>query len=632
MRCPGARARLARFTEPVPPAMSDSEEAAGLSRRTLLATPLALAVPPLAAQPSPQPKVLRICFSSAETSFDPARISDIYSRAVTGHIFESFYGYDHLARPPRVVPVLADGMPESSDDFRVWTVRIKQGIYFSDDPAFKGQKRELTAEDLIYGFKRLVDPANKSPNATAALEENMLGLAEARKAAIDGKKPFDYDTPIPGLKALDRYTVRFTLAEPRPRFVTSMLTHASIAGAQAREVVEFYGDKIGDHPVGTGPFRLKQWVRSSRIVLERNPQFREVLYDAQPAPDDADGQAIAARLKGRRLPLVDGVEISIIEESQPRWLSFLNAQIDGLLSNLASVPSEFVTVAAPNGKIAPNLAKRGIKLFRTLQADSALMYFNMEDPVVGGYTPEKIALRRALSLAYDIDGEIYRIRRGQAVRAQAPVVPHTSGYDPKFKSEMGDYDPPRAKALLDLYGYVDRDGDGWREMPDGKPLTLVVSTEPDQIYRQYNDLMRRCWGEIGIRIEFEQQQWPAHLKQALAGKLQIWALGSSATDPDGQTALQRLYGPQGGQQNLARFKLPAFDRIYERMSSLPDGPEREALFREAKRLAVAYMPYRHQVHRIAVEVAHPWVFGYRRPVFWNYWWHLVDVDPARKVA
>jgi len=170
-----------------------------------------------------------------------------------------------------VVPALADGMPEVSADFRVWTVRIKRGVHFSDDPVFKGQPRELTADDVIYGQKRLIDPANKSPAATGLLEEGFVGLAELRKAALDSRKPLDYDAPVAGMKALDRYTVRFTLREPRPRFITSSLTGGSLAGAQARELVEHYGDSIGEHPVGTGPFRLKAWVRSSKIVLERNP-------------------------------------------------------------------------------------------------------------------------------------------------------------------------------------------------------------------------------------------------------------------------------------------------------------------------------------------------------------------------
>jgi ABC-type transport system substrate-binding protein len=608
-----------------------------LGRRVVLAAPLALTLPGLRAQGASlvaagdqRRKVLRVAFRGAETSFDPAKISDLYSRVITSHIFEALYTYDHLARPIKVMPALADGMPEVSDDFRVWTVRIKRGIYFADDPVFKGQRRELTADDILYPFKRLVDPANKSPGAISVLEDGILGLADLRKAALDTRRPFDYDAPVAGLKALDRYTVRFMLAEPRPRFVASSLVAGSTAGAQAREVVAFYGDQIDAHPVGTGPFRLKQWVRSSKIVLDRNPQYRERTYDAQPAADDAEGQALLARFKGRRLPMVDEVQVSIIEEAQPLWLAFLNGEVDGLVTNAGQIPPELITVAAPGGKLAPHLARRGVQLRRSVLADTALMYFNMEDPVVGGLAPDKVALRRAISLAYDIGREINLIRRGQATPAQSMMVPFTSGYDPTYKSEMSEHEPAKSRALLDLYGYVDRDGDGWREGPDGKPLVLRFSSEPQQIYRQYNDLMRSSMNAVGLRCEFEIQHWPAHLKQARAGTLQIWSLGLSASDPDGLTALQYYYGPQAGEQNLARFKLPEMDRLYVALRALPDGSERERLFLEAKRLATAYMPYRYQVHRLGNDIMHPWLVGFRRGVFWSYWWHMVDIDTDRQ--
>lgn len=574
------------------------------------------------AQGGARPKVLRVAFPVAETGFDPARIVDLYSRTVTPHIFEALYAYDHLARPFRIVPLTAAGMPEHSPDFRTWTVRLQPGIYFADDPAFKGRRRELVAADYVYSFKRIVDPANKSPVVAGILDQKFVGLNALRDEAVRHNQPFDYDRPIEGLKALDRYTIRFQLEEPRPRFIEVLAT-GDLFGAVAREVVEHYGDDIPAHPVGTGPFRLAQWRRSSLIVLERNPQFREMVYDARPAPDDAAGQALLARFKGRRLPMVDRVEISIIEESQPRWLAFLNGQID-----LISVPAEFINQAMPGGQVAPNLARQGIRGYRTVNADSAFTYFNMDDPVLGGYTPDRIALRRAIALAIDVEREIRQVRRGQAVVAQSPVVPHTSGYDPKFKSENGDHDPARAKALLDLYGYVDRDGDGWRDLPDGRPLLLEIATQPDQLSRQFDELWKKNMEAVGIRVKFFPGKWPEQLRAARAGKLQLWTLGSSAAAPDGQGSLARLYGPQAGSQNLARFKNDAFDAIYDRMQVLPDGPERDALFLEAKRIAVAYMPMKYTVHRISNDLTQPRLVGYRRPLFWQEWWHMVDIDEA----
>jgi ABC-type transport system substrate-binding protein len=478
---------------------------------------------------------------------------------------------------------------------------------------------------------RTADPALKSQIWTWVETFKIEGLADYRREVVASGKAFDYDRRIPGLLVIDRHTLRYTLTEPNPRFL-EQLASSDLLGAMAREVVEFYGDKIAEHPVGTGPFRLKQWRRSSLIVLERSPDYREVVYDAEPAADDADGQALLARFKGRRLPMVDEVQVSIIEEDQPRWLSFLNGQLDLIAGKYGAVPGTFVSVAMPNGKVAPNLVKRGIQGRQQVGPEVVIYYFNMEDPVVGGYTPDKVALRRAVGLAMDVPREISAIRRGQGVPAQSMVVPHTTGYDAAFKSEAGEYDPARARALLDLYGYVDRDGDGFRELPDGRPLTLEYASQPDQIYRQFDELFRKNMAAVGIRVKFLIGQWPEQAKQARAGKLMMWGLGSSATSPDGQGTFQRLHGPQSGGQNIARFKLPAFDAIYDRMSQLPDGPEREALFVQAKKIAVAYMPYKPTVHRVSTDLWHPWVVGFRRPPFHNEWWHMVDIDTDRRAA
>jgi len=444
---------------------------------------------------------------------------------------------------------------------------------------------------------------------------------------VKNKKPFDYDAPIEGLRAIDRHTLRIELEEPRPRFVDA-LTASDLLGAQAREVVEHYKETIGEHPVGTGPFRLKSWRRSSRIILERNPTYREVLYDAMPAADDAEGQEMLAKFKGRRLPMIDQVDIAVIEEFQPQWLSFLNKQVDALATSTGHLPSQFANEAAPGGKLAPSLAKQGVRMYMNLASDNAFTFFNMLDPMVGGNSPAQVALRRAISLAYDVYEEIRLIRRGRAVPAQSPITPHTSGYDAHLKTEMSDYDPARARALLDTFGFIDRDGDGWRERPDGSKLELVMATEPEQIYRQYNELWKKSMDTVGIRIRFNTQQWPENLKAADAGKLMMWQLGESSSGPDGQDALARLYGPLAGNNNLARFQLDEFDRIYERAQVLPDGPERAALFRQAQRIAVAYMPYKINVHRIHTDLAYPWVTGFRRPLFGGEWWHMVDVDPA----
>jgi ABC-type transport system substrate-binding protein len=605
------------------------------ARAALLAAGLMLAgaaahaaAVPADAAPAPRPasaaapKVLRYAFSVAETGFDPAQLSDIYSRIVTAHIFEAPLGYDPLARPYKLRPLTAAVMPEVSDDFRSFTFRLKPGTYFADDPVFQGRRRELVAQDYVYTYKRIYDPKVKSPSQSFLEDEGIVGLRELRDEALKTGR-FDYDREIEGLQALDRYTLRVRLREPRPRHLY-VWASPDIYGAVAREVVEAYGERIMEHPVGTGPFRLTEWRRSSRLVLERNPGYRDERYDAQPNADDTEGQALSARFKGRRLPMLDRVEIAIIEEPQPRWLSFLNGEQD-LMERL---PNEFVTQAVPNGRLAPALAKRGMRLYRVAAADVLLTVFNMEDPVVGGYTPEKVALRRAIALGTDVEREIALARFGQAVPAQTIVPPLTTGYRAELRTEAGEFSLARAKALLDVYGWVDRNGDGWREQPDGHPLRLELATQSDQASRQLDELWKKSMDALGLRAVLKVAQWPENLKAARAGRFMLWRVGSSASTPDGQGSLERGYGPSAGKANLARFRLERFDRVYQQLKLAPDGPGRQALFDEANRLLIAYAPYRVHVHRILTDLAEARVVGYRRPAFWLDWWQYVDVEPA----
>ena len=581
----------------------------------------------VASTPGTSQKVMRYAFIAAETSFDGARISDLYSRIVTAHVFEAPYRFDYLARPVRVVPHTAAGMPEVSDDFRTWTVRLRPGIYFTDDPAFKGKPREMTAADYVYSWKRFYDPVNKSPNYTGFNEEGVLGVEALRDEALKSKRPFNYDREVEGIRAVDRYTLQFKLADPRPRFLYT-IADSGLYGAVAREVIEFYGDQAGEHPVGTGAFRLAEWRRSSRIVLERNPTYREVRYEGEPASDDAEGQALLRQFKGRRLPMIDRVEISIIEESQPRWLSFLNGDLDLLMS----VPLEFAAQAVPGGRLAPYLAKRGVRMDRFANPDRTFYYFNMEDPTVGGMAPEKVALRRAIGLGTDVGTEIRSVRRGQAIPAQSLVAPGGYGYDPSFRSENAEYDVARAKALLDMYGYVDRDRDGWREQPDGKPLVIDYATTPDAISRQFDELWKKNMDAIGIRLRTKAAQWPEQLKAARAGQLMVWQLGGTNASPDFQDTLQQLYSPAAGGQNLSRFKDPRFDELYRRMQSLPDGPERLAMLRDALKIVTAYMPQKYNVHRIVTWLTQPRLIGLRAPLYGNQFWQHVDIDDSKLSA
>jgi len=377
--------------------------------------------------------------------------------------------------------------------------------------------------------------------------------------------------------------------------------------------------------VGTGPFRLKSWRRGSRIELERSPSWRGLRYEGTPA-EHPTAQAVATHLKGRSLPMVERVVVDIIEEEQPRWLAFLEGGHD-----LLEVPGGYRNLAGPGGPskaLAPYLAKRGIRMQAQLQPDIVMSFFFMEDKVVGGYTPEKVALRRAIALAFDGDMYARQIFGSFAVPAQSTVPPHCSGFDAAYKSEMSEYDPARARALLDTYGYVDRDGDGWREQPDGQPLVIVRSCGTQLRDRRMNEQWKRCMDAIGVRMEFDPANWPELLKKSRAGTMMMWGYQWAAGSPDGGFFLGIAYGPNASESNDPRFSLPAFDRLYERQRALPDGPEREAVMRQAKNLLVAYMPFKVHVHNVLPDLVQPWVKGYWRHPFMREPWSYIDVEPG----
>ena len=573
---------------------------------------------------APDPnKVLRYAFEIAETSFDPMKVSDVYSSIVNNAMFDAPLRYDYLARPVKMVPNTLVAMPEVSADYRTITLRVKPRIYFDNHDVFGGKKRELVAEDYVYALKRLMDPKLSAP-LLGEVEGYIVGT-EALLKRVRKNNKMDYDTPLEGLRALDRYTLQIKLNEAKPNWLYN-LADCRLTCAVAREVVEKYADDIGAHPVGTGAYRLAAWNRSSKMVFEPNPNFREEYFNGDPAPDDKEGQAILAKLNGRRLPMIGRLEVSIIEETQPRWLAFLGNEHDLLWL----MPSEFANVAVPNHKLAPNLQKKKI-LFEQVEAlDLVFAYFNMNDPTVGGYTPDKIALRRAVSLAYRTDDEINIIRKGQAVPAHTPYSPGVAGYEKSFRTNANEYNIAKAKALLDMYGYIDRDGDGYRDMPDGSPLILKNYSTPTDRDKQFDELWKRSMNDIGIRMEIGKAKWPDLLKESNAGKLMMWQLGGSAASPDAGDTLQTLYGPNCGYKgNRACFKLKEYDEAYEAAEKLPHSPERTLLYQKMAKLMVSYAPWKLNTHRIITDMWFPYVIGFRRPMVQTQnWWRFVDIDLA----
>jgi ABC-type transport system substrate-binding protein len=558
-------------------------------------------------------KVLHMFLSTSETGLDPAAASDIATLSLLENLFDPLLRYDYLARPVKLRPNTATSMPEVSADGRTYTFHIRPGIYFTPDPAFKGVKREMTAQDYVYSLTRLYDPSLKSPWSYM-----FDGKLEGDEVLKQG---FSYDTPIPGLQALDKYTLRIRLKEPDNNFLFYMATPAS--GVVAREVIEAYPGQAGNHPVGTGPFMLGDWKRSDRIVLLANP-YSTAVFSATPGKD-AEDQAIAAALNGKRLPRVDRVEVKIAEEFQGRMLGFLNSEYD----YLEQVPESMTEMVIRDGELKPELRARGMRLSRFPVLQTYYMWMNMNDPVLGGYSKDRIALRRAIALAYNSAEDIALLKKGFAIKAESPLPPNVLGYDPRYRSPIP-YDPALANALLDRHGYGRRDDEGFRRAPDGKPLTLTMHSEATVGGRLRDELWRKCLNSIGLRVVFKSDKKTEIIKASRLGKVTMFESNWIADFPDGDNFYQLLYGPNAGRANYARFNLPAYNSRYEQARQLSDGPARQQLYVEMNQLIHAYNPWVPLTHAVSADIRHSWLKNYKRhPVEFTSWRYL-DLDVAER--
>ena len=256
----------------------------------------------------------------------------------------------------------------------------------------------------------------------------------------------------------------------------------------------------------------------------------------------------------------------------------------------------------------------------------------MVDTVVGGYTAEKFALRSAIIMGFNVRELIDVWYQGQALEANQPIPPVVAGHVTEAIEGGVPHDPKLAMQLLERFGYRDRDGDGFRELPDGKPLTLVMGTATSGRDRARDELWKKSMARIGIRIDFLVQKWPDLLKMGRAGKLQMWPVGWITQYNEGDAFMQLLFSKNIGQSNYSRFALPDYDALYRQTKRIPAGPERTALYRRMSALVNAYNPWDLGVWRIENTLVRPWVDGYKKHAFNEHAWKYYDVDPARQKA
>jgi ABC-type transport system substrate-binding protein len=571
------------------------------------------AIPAAIAKADPA-KVLRVSFEAPDDGFDLVRTNSLYTHWLAENVFEGLVAYDYLARPAKLMAGTAEAMPEISDDGKTYLFRIRKGIYFTPDPAFKGVKRELVANDYAYTIKRHFDPKNRSVQASV-YEGKIVGMDDLVKAAKKSGR-FDYDAPVAGLVTPDRYTLRISLITADHTFLYTLANMSS--GAVTREVAEMYGEDTGRHPVGTGPYMLKQYVPRSKIIFEANPDYRGFAWDFKSSGDAWDEQLIRD-MRGKDMPQIGRVEVSIIEEEQARWLAFDSKQLD--FEQLSDPASPKVL---DGNKLKPEFLAKGIRLYRYTEPGTTRTFFNFKDPVVGGYSKEKIALRRAIAMAYDLNEEIAQVRFGQAARAQSDVPPGVVGFDPKYRNSVG-YDPVLAGKLLDHFGY--RKGpDGYRTLPDGKPLVIRIHSAPKTRDIAKMEIWKRSLDRIGLHTDFPVSNFADNLKAAYQCELGMWGLGGTAGIPDGLDFLESYYGPNAGQGNFGCYKSAAFDAAFQKARILPDGPERQALFTLMERQMEADTVHSLELWRIRNWLVQPWVKGYKTHPILHGDWKYLDLE------
>ena len=556
-------------------------------------------------------KVLHVASPDIET-LDPQQYNDDPSFEIISNIFEGLYEWDYLAAAPTLTPVTAAGPPQISADGLTWTIRIKPGIYFTDDPAFNGKPRELIAPDFVYSIMRFLDPNLRRGGAPSSADLIVGARAVVDAARATGK--LDYDRRLEGLRALDRYTLQMKLTQPNYPIAEAILNYFVCA----REVVEAANGDIRTRPVGTGPYRLKEWKRGSRLVLEANPKYRPITFPASSNPAHA---ALEKSMRSKTLPQIGVIEVAFIEEDVTRLLEFERGALDVVV-----LRAEIAARLLIDNKLRPEYVARGIVRHVYTEPYLFEVYFNMNDPVIGGMGNERVALRRAIALCFDRKTMIDVVYAGQALPANQLVPPGVAGHDPSLPAPSP-ADPAAANALLDRFGYKARDAQGYRLAPDGKPLTLTMSLRTGAISREMATLWKKNLDSIGLRSDFHLVPFQDVIKELEGGNFQMFSGGYGGT-PFGYAQLWQLDLRQPATVNLSRFKSPETPRLVDAFFASADEAGRVAAARKISAIAASYVPVLPTIFRQQNDFTQPWVQGYG-PMRYATYWKYLDIDVAR---
>ncbi len=565
--------------------------------------------------------ILYLALTDDVKTLDPTIAYDVDSGSIVNLLYSSYFKYDYLKRNPlqldlclgarmpivkkvRYLAAMPDGSKKMVDG-QLWTFQIRSDLHFQNDPCFPhGQGRQITAADFIYSFKRMADPSVPCP-IVAYFDTKIEGMAayEAhnRKLINEHKKP-DYSYPIAGLQ-LDRrnpYIFRILLNHPYPqlRYLMAM----SFTAPLAHEAVEMYGAHLATHPVGCGQYVLAKYVPRGEIVLKTNPNRPVEFYPNTGMPGDrAAGLLVDA---GKQLPLVNTVQFNIIREGITAWNEFRQGYLDA-----TGVSQNNFQQAMPRPDyLSPDLAARGIRLVKSVGIDVDYYIFNMDDPVVGGYSARARHLRQAISLAIDEREEIDLETLGLGTPAQWLVPPGLFGYDPHYVNPYRVFNLQRAKALLAEAGY-----------PNGiDPTThkrLVIyydNSYTDAAGRQALALHVRELDALGIDVVARSYRYNVFQDHVNNGQFQFANWGWVADYPDPENFAFLLYGPNKRPgPNESDYNNPEYNRIFAEMQTMNDTPARAHLIAELRDISVRDCPLVYQRHSEAYALVQPWLKNYK---------------------
>lgn len=547
----------------------------------------------------PNEVVLQIALGTKIKSLDPLSMRSVYSAAVSGEFFETLYQYHFLKRPYELIPLLAEEMPRISENMLTYTIKIKKGVLFQDDKCFPGGKgRELKAQDFVYALKRVANIKNLSEN-WSLFYDKIIGLDEFREYTKNCKsaEDVDYSREVEGLQTPDDYTLVIKLKRPWPQLVGTALADR-VTAPIAKEAVDFYGRDIVSHPVGTGPYKLKEWRRGSYIELVRNENFRGEAYPSEGEPGDAEAGYLDDA--GRTMPFIDKIIWTIIEEHQPAWFLFLQGKLDAGI-----IPKDNYDEAITESReLTPAMKQRNIHLKTFLDPSTFWLGFNMQDPVLGKNKP----LRRAISYAIDRQKFIDLFFNGRDKVAHGFVAPLMDSYDPEIRRYgYADYDPEKAIELLkearEIYG---------GELPELRIAMPGTSTWA----RQFGQFLERHINAVGLKVEVEYMDWPTYQEKLNTKSTQMFASGVSASIPDAEDFLGLFYSKNWSPgSNKFNYSNPEFDRLYEKVAVMSTSPERLRLYRKMELIVLEDCPAALINHRVSYVLHHDWYKNYKPHVF-----------------